>query len=96
MMSAESLQKRIDALPRDHEPRAYVVTIYDRRQKVIARRYVRASSKERASLTGLRVNKYVFGNNATRSAVAFPDGWSKQAIGSNVMTLAENPDTEQR
>lgn len=75
-MSEEGLQERIDALPREHVPLPYAVTITDKRGNYIATRYVRASSAERARLVGAKVNIYVFGNRKTFDAKASPDGWT--------------------
>lgn len=75
-MSEESLQAQISALPREHAPLPYLVLIFDKRNKLIATRYVRASSLKRAVLTGIKVNKYLFGNNKTFRAAASPEGWT--------------------
>lgn len=70
------MQARIDALPREHAPLPYAVTITDKRGNYIATRYVRASSAARARLVGVKVNIYVFGNKKTFDAKARPDGWT--------------------
>lgn len=77
-------QEIIDALPRDHPPRPYCVTIRDRRGTPIDTRYVRASSIERAKATGLRVNRFDFKNRKSVSASAAPWGWRADANNSTI------------
>lgn len=55
------LQNRINELPKEHEPKAYTVTLRDKRGVFISTRYVRASSPKRAELTAARVEIDVFG-----------------------------------
>jgi hypothetical protein len=74
-MNEESLQARINALPREHDPKPYAVTITDKRGNFVATRYVRASSKKRAELAGAKANIYIFGNKKTFGATARQDGW---------------------
>lgn len=70
-MNESQLQARIDALPREHEPRRYEVLLFDRRDRFVSRRFVRASSPERAKLTGYKVERFVFGGTkAFRATVA--------------------------
>jgi len=69
-LTEEQLQAKIDALPREHEPRQYSVTITDKRGSYLATRIVRASSRERARLVGFKVNYYVFGQKRSFDARA--------------------------
>ncbi|MBN8431845.1 hypothetical protein JF535_13385 [Microbulbifer salipaludis] len=69
-LTEEQLQAKIDALPREHEPRQYSVTISDKRGNYLATRIVRASSRERARLVGFKVNYYVFGQKNSFDACA--------------------------
>ena len=63
------LQQRINALPKEHLPQGYTVTLRDKRGKYISTRYVRASSAKRAELTAARVEIDVFsGKPATATA----------------------------
>lgn len=59
-LTEENLQAQIDALPREHPPKAYEVLLLDRKDKLVDIRYVRASSKERAELTAKRVQYFLF------------------------------------
>ncbi|GAB2507397.1 hypothetical protein [Microbulbifer agarilyticus] len=69
-LTEEQLQAKIDALPREHEPRRYRVIVSDKHGNHLATRIVRASSQERARLTGLKVNCYVFGQKRSFDARA--------------------------
>ncbi len=60
----------IDCAPRNHKPATYRVYVKDRRGHFLDVRYVRASSRYRAELTGAKVNRYVFGKTRTASATA--------------------------
>lgn len=75
-MSQESLQAKIDALPKEHRPLPYEVLLFDKRDRYLGKRFVRASSPERAKLTGYRVEKYVFGGRNVFKATAAPSGWA--------------------
>lgn len=72
MDAEEKLQARIDALPKDHVPWPYEVLIFDKRDRLINTRYVRASSVERAALTGYKVDRYLFRNKKGYRASAYP------------------------
>ena len=67
-MSEAELQNRIDKLPKEHAPRPYKVLLFDKKGSYLNTRYVRASSPERAKLTGYKVDRYVFGNRKAFSA----------------------------
>lgn len=70
-MSEAELQNRINVLPKEHPPRSYEVLLFDKKDRYLGKRYVRASSQERAKLTGYRVDRYLFGNrNAYRATAA--------------------------
>ncbi len=63
------LQQRINALPKEHLPKGYTVTLRDKRGRYISTRYIRASSAKRAELTAARVEIDVFsGKPATAQA----------------------------
>lgn len=69
-IGTEKLQTRIDTLPREHEPTAYSVIISDRRGAYLSTRYVRASSKARAELVALKVERFIFGGRNAAAARA--------------------------
>lgn len=65
------IQKRIDAAPKEHEPRNYVVRVNEfRTGKFLYERYVRASSETRARLTALKTEREVFGKKKTTIGAA--------------------------
>lgn len=71
-MSEAELQNRINALPKEHPPRSYEVLLFDKKDRYLGKRYVRASSPERAKLTGYKTDRYVFGNRKAFRATAAP------------------------
>ena len=65
------IQKRIDAAPKEHEPRNYVVRVNEfRTGKFLYERYVRASSETRARLTALKTEREVFNKKKTTIGAA--------------------------
>ena len=69
-MDEHTIQQKIDALPKIHPPRGYTVYLSDKRGVAVGIRLVRASSQARAELTGLRVERYIYGNRKAIGAKA--------------------------
>lgn len=69
-VSEAGIQARIDELPRDHKPRMYEVLLKDKKGHYLTTRYVRASSRQRAVLVGIKVQRFTFNDRHVADATA--------------------------
>ncbi len=70
--SYEAMQQAISKSSKEHSPVPYSVNIKDKQGELLRTVYVRASSKHRAELTGLREAWHTFGESKAADASASP------------------------
>ena len=70
MTPIEKMQHQIDSLPKEHSPKPFTVTCFDQYGNEINTQSITASSKQRAELTAIKSNRFLFAKKQTASAIA--------------------------